>query len=290
MRRALPLVATGLAAVAVLLAVIAVVSVTNRSGSATAATPATPVPQAPVTPPPAPPPQIAEVQIEATKLGKLFSAETTDSPFGLLLSDPALVSTLGLQPGDALTMIQGVRLDDPFQLHTAIMDLALSHTSRWYLEIVRAGQPLLVRYTIGGDISAAIRAQVDTMYNAPPPPPPAAAPDPMLDTITKVDDDHYEIPKKTVDAYLASPDPMNAYARITASIKNGQPNGVKLYAIRPSSPLTRLGFQNGDTLRAVNGIALDLDALLNKFPRDGTLVFDITRRGVDQTLTITITP
>lgn len=294
MRRALPAVATGLAAVAVVLAVIAVVIVTNRSSSATATTPATPAP-APITPPPAPPPQIAEVQVDALDLGKLFATDTRRSPDGVVLGDPALATTLGLQPGDAIASLQGVQVREPFELHSAIMDASFARATRWYLEIVRAGHPMLVRYAITGDIAAAIRAQVDTLYNTPTPPTPlpqlpTPAPDPLLDTITKVDDDHYQIPKKTLDAILADPSTYARSLRITASIKNGQPNGVKLYAIRPSSPAAHLGFQNGDTVRAVNGKALDFATVLGNMPHRGTLVFDITRRGVDQTLTITITP
>ena len=36
-------------------------------------------------------------------------------------------------------------------------------------------------------------------------------------------------------------------------MKNGKPDGLKLYAIRPSSVFARLNFANGDTVHAING-------------------------------------
>lgn len=45
-------------------------------------------------------------------------------------------------------------------------------------------------------------------------------------------------------------------ARIIPAFRDGKPIGVRLYAIRPNSALDRLGFQNGDTLLAINGLEL----------------------------------
>jgi S1-C subfamily serine protease len=42
-------------------------------------------------------------------------------------------------------------------------------------------------------------------------------------------------------------------ARIIPSISNGQPDGFRLFAIRPGSLLHQLGIENGDTLKAANG-------------------------------------
>ena len=45
-------------------------------------------------------------------------------------------------------------------------------------------------------------------------------------------------------------------ARIIPTLRHGQPLGVKLYAIRPGSPLAAIGLENGDTLLAINDVAL----------------------------------
>ena len=67
------------------------------------------------------------------------------------------------------------------------------------------------------------------------------------------------------------------------SIKNGQPDGMKLYAIRPSSVFARLNFNNGDTVHAINGHDLaSADKVLEVYTKlkgANELTFDITRRG-----------
>ncbi len=45
-------------------------------------------------------------------------------------------------------------------------------------------------------------------------------------------------------------------ARVVPAVKNGKPDGFKLYAIRPSSVYAKLGLQNGDTLQSINGFDL----------------------------------
>ena len=45
-------------------------------------------------------------------------------------------------------------------------------------------------------------------------------------------------------------------ARVVPAVKNGKPDGFKLYAIRPSSVYAKLGLQNGDTLQSINGFEL----------------------------------
>jgi general secretion pathway protein C len=44
-------------------------------------------------------------------------------------------------------------------------------------------------------------------------------------------------------------------ARVVPAVKNGKPDGFKLYAIRPSSVYSKLGLTNGDTIQSINGFA-----------------------------------
>jgi general secretion pathway protein C len=82
-------------------------------------------------------------------------------------------------------------------------------------------------------------------------------------------------------------------ARVVPAIKNGQPNGMKLYAIRPSSVFARLGFTNGDTIEQINGTAITTPdkalELYTKLQKVDVVTVDITRRGNPLRLTITIT-
>ncbi len=111
-------------------------------------------------------------------------------------------------------------------------------------------------------------------------------------SIKKIDDGHYEIDKKLVDAVLANPMGAAKGARIVPAVKNGKPDGFKLYAIRPSSVYAMLGLSNGDTLQAINGFELTrADKALEVYTklREATsLEVEITRRGKPMTLKYTI--
>jgi general secretion pathway protein C len=80
-------------------------------------------------------------------------------------------------------------------------------------------------------------------------------------------------------------------ARVTPSIKNGKPNGIKVYAVRPSSTLAQLGLKNGDTLHAINGHALAMDStrcVIEAALQASNVVVEITRRGKPIKLTFAI--
>jgi general secretion pathway protein C len=135
----------------------------------------------------------------------------------------------------------------------------------------------------------------------PPPTPVAQAPaegdkddiEAMADSsIKKIDDTHYEIDKKLVDQVLANPMGAAKGARVVPAVKNGKPDGFKLYAIRPSSVYAKLGLSNGDTLQAINGFELtSADKALEVYTklREATsLQVQVQRRGKDMTLNYTI--
>jgi general secretion pathway protein C len=81
-------------------------------------------------------------------------------------------------------------------------------------------------------------------------------------------------------------------ARVVPSMKNGKPDGFKLYAIRPSSAFARLGLANGDTLQSINGFELtSADKALEVYTklREATsLEVEVTRRGKPVTLKYSI--
>jgi len=76
------------------------------------------------------------------------------------------------------------------------------------------------------------------------------------------------------------------------AVKNGKPDGFKLYAIRPSSAFAKLGLTNGDTLQSINGFELtSADKALEVYTklREATsLEVEITRRGKPVTLKYSI--
>jgi general secretion pathway protein C len=110
--------------------------------------------------------------------------------------------------------------------------------------------------------------------------------------IKKIDDNNYEIDKSLVEKVLLNPMSVAKGARVVPSMKNGKPDGFKLYAIRPSSAFAKLGLTNGDTLQSVNGFELtSVDKALEVYTkmREATsLELEVTRRGKPITLKYSI--
>ncbi|HLU68245.1 MAG TPA: type II secretion system protein GspC [Kofleriaceae bacterium] len=132
-----------------------------------------------------------------------------------------------------------------------------------------------------------------------PKPPPRTAGRPTDDLmaaveagVKKVDDNTFEVSRSLVEKVLANPTAVARGARVVPSVKNGQPNGFKLYAIRPSSVYAKIGLMNGDTLHAVNGLEINsMEKALEvytKVKESSSLSVSITRRGKPVTLNYSI--
>jgi S1-C subfamily serine protease len=226
---------------------------------------------------------------------------------GVRVKDVALAKSLGLEPDDVITGLSGrpmTREQDPYDV---IMKLSLMNATTLYVEVLRKDKPTLLRWRLYGDLRQARYAtkttdpwlnplaQPSTTPSYPSPLYPATPPDPdpLIDTIEKIDDFNYRLPSKTVDALLANPMNVAKGARVVPAIRNGQPDGFKLYAIRPSSFWAKLGFNNGDTIQSVNGFELtSADKALEVYTklRDAkSLSIELTRRGKPVELNIEIT-
>lgn len=107
--------------------------------------------------------------------------------------------------------------------------------------------------------------------------------------IQRLDERTYQIRRKLVtdhqEAFLKG-------ARIVPAIKDGKPAGLKLYAIRPSSPYALLGLANGDTITSINGVQLtSAEQALEVYTKVKTapkLEVGLIRRGQPKTLTYVI--
>lgn len=217
---------------------------------------------------------------------------------GVRVTDSALAPALGLEPGDVITSISGKPMADERDTYSAVLRLGLMDAKTLYVELLRDGKPVLLRWRLDGGLNDARHAALGsyTPSSTVSPPSPVVPPspvDPLLDTIEKIDDTHYRLPRATVDALLADPSTMAKGARVVPAIRNGQPDGFKLYAIRPSSVYARLGFQNGDTIRAINGYEMTSPdkalELYTKVRSANDLTFDLWRRGKSVMLNVEIT-
>lgn len=115
----------------------------------------------------------------------------------------------------------------------------------------------------------------------------------MLDDgINKTGENEYEIRRDLVDQVLSNPAQVARGARIVPSIRDGEANGFKLYAIRPSSVFAKVGLMNGDTVSEINGFELTTpDKALEVYQRlrdANSLSVTVTRRGEPVTLNYSI--
>ena len=160
------------------------------------------------------------------------------------------------------------------------------------------------KYVDFSNQSAGGRVERISLDGAAPPPPPKPAvaatdtPPPTeggddltaaIDSgVRKIDDSNYEIDRSLVDKVLANPMAIAKGARVVPAVKNGKADGFKLYAIRPSSVYSKLGFSNGDTIHSINGFELtSADKALEvytKLKEANSLQVEITRRGKPVTI------
>jgi general secretion pathway protein C len=95
-----------------------------------------------------------------------------------------------------------------------------------------------------------------------PPPPVAAntAPPPgngLGNGIKALSDNEYEVPRAEIDKTLNNLNDVAMQARIVPAFKDGQAVGFKLFSIRPDSIYSKIGVQNGDVIRRINGFDLN---------------------------------
>jgi general secretion pathway protein C len=75
--------------------------------------------------------------------------------------------------------------------------------------------------------------------------------------IKAIDDSHYEVPRAEIDKTLSNLNDVAMQARIVPAFKDGVAQGFKLFSIRPDSIYTKIGIQNGDVIRRINGYDLN---------------------------------
>jgi len=138
----------------------------------------------------------------------------------------------------------------------------------------------------GGTLAAAAPAQV--AMNTP-------SSDPLDGEINKgvrCNGSQCEIDRPLIDKLLANTTLLATSARFVPSIKDGRPNGFKLYAIRPNSIFGKIGLQNGDTVKSINGMEMSSPdqalGVYTKVRSASHLTVSVERRGETATLDYTI--
>ena len=70
-------------------------------------------------------------------------------------------------------------------------------------------------------------------------------------------ENEYEVPRAEIDKTLANLNDVAMQARIVPAFKDGQAQGFKLFSIRPDSIYSKIGVQNGDVIKRINGFDLN---------------------------------
>lgn len=106
--------------------------------------------------------------------------------------------------------------------------------------------------------------------------------------ISRNSDTNFTIQRSLVDQILENQAELMRTARIIPHEENGRVVGVKMYGIRRSSLLGRLGVQNGDMLRTINGYDMSSpDSALEAYARlrnADHLTLSVVRRGQPMTI------
>ncbi|MGE0791439.1 MAG: type II secretion system protein GspC [Sandaracinaceae bacterium] len=106
--------------------------------------------------------------------------------------------------------------------------------------------------------------------------------------ISQVSEREFSIDRGLVNKLLTNQAALMRTARVIPHEEGGRVVGVKLYGIRRSSLLGRLGIQNGDMLRTINGYDMSApDSALEAYARlrnADRITINLTRRGADQTI------
>jgi S1-C subfamily serine protease len=290
-----PTVAIGVAAFALLLSLIAVIVVGVRGGKSSDDAIRTLEST------------VAAADVVKLKREAVESVSDGGKVVGMKVTDEKVRQPLGLEATDVITAVSGRVLKREYDVYDALLSASILDPAVLYIDVLRDGKPVLLRWKLDGDLRSSRRVD-STSRN------PSAAGssssssidplspgnyggsltsrDPLLDTIKKIDDFHYELPRSTIDRVLANPLDFAKGARILPSISAGRDNGLKLYAIRPNSVYASLGFNNGDTIHSINGFELDSPdkalELYTKLKDATSLQIEITRRSAPQTITIEI--
>ena len=237
-------------------------------------------------------------------LPPLVAEATPDAPI-----DPSITPLTGLPLQLIATHVATGRLAER-DSHAFILNTANQRQGAYWIgqQLPGAGPIVAVhhKYVDFENEGTKRKERISLTGEAPPPPvATAVASEPVVaaaggDDLTasiesgvrKIDDSTFEIDRSLVDKVLANPMAIAKGARVMPSSKNGEADGFRLYAVRPSSVYAKLGFSNGDTIHAINGFELNsMDKAMEVYGklRDaGSLQVNITRRGKPVTLNYTI--
>ncbi|HEY3445704.1 MAG TPA: type II secretion system protein GspC [Myxococcales bacterium] len=131
-----------------------------------------------------------------------------------------------------------------------------------------------------GDIVHAAAAPGPTVVASNTNPPPSGS---VGAGIKETGADTYEIPKEEINKALGNLNDIAMQARIVPAFKDGVATGFKLFSIRPDSLYTKIGIQNGDIVRRINGFEINSPdkalEVYSKLKESNRIEIEVDRNG-----------
>jgi general secretion pathway protein C len=101
--------------------------------------------------------------------------------------------------------------------------------------------------------------------------------------VKQLAENDYEIPRAEIDKTLSNLNDVAMQARIVPAFKDGVSQGFKLFSIRPDSIYTKIGIQNGDVIKRINGYDLNSPEkaleIYSKLKEAGRIDIEVERNG-----------
>ena len=120
-------------------------------------------------------------------------------------------------------------------------------------------------------------------------PPPSVA---LGAGVKQLSDNDYEIPRAEIDKTLANLNDVAMQARIVPAFKDGVAQGFKLFSIRPDSIYSKIGIQNGDVIKRINGFDLNSPEkaleIYSKLKESSRIDIEVERNGAAVRKTYTV--
>ncbi len=119
---------------------------------------------------------------------------------------------------------------------------------------------------------------------APQPPP---EPDSAAGTVRQVDENNWLIDSREVEQATSNMSQLMTQIRVVPNFTDGQPDGFKVFAIRPGSLFSKIGLQNGDVIKRINGLEIqgpeEAFEAYQRLQNETSIQIDLARRGANQT-------
>jgi hypothetical protein len=108
------------------------------------------------------------------------------------------------------------------------------------------------------------------------------------DGITSLGGGKYGIEQSEIDYAMANLDKLSREARVVPNFADGAPNGFKVFSIRRTSALRKMGLKNNDVMTSVNSFDLSNSSkaleIYSKLQSDKNFTLEILRNGEPMTL------